>query len=98
MATPTAATPMPPEEKARKVLLWLAFSVVFALGPLLVNFLLVRHQTGFELTRVYDRGELFLISTALCGDAVGRLFNHKGSASIFVLIPFQPSPMFHVKH
>jgi len=77
---------MTPAEKGKKILLWLGFSVVFALGPLFINFLLVRGQPNFEIIRLYDHGELFLISTALCADAAGRLFNHKGSPSFFTIV------------
>ena len=77
---------MTPVEKGRKVLLWLGFSVVFALGPLFINFLLVRGEPHFDPARLYDHGELFLISAALCADAVGRLFNHKGNPSFFVIV------------
>lgn len=73
-------------DKGKKVLLWLGFSVVFALGPLFINFLLVRGEPQFELSKLYDHGELFLISAALCADAVGRLFNHKGGPSFFVIV------------
>ncbi len=83
MASPET---MKPEEKGKKVLLWLGFSVVFALAPLFINFLLVRGEPAFSLTRLYDRGELFLISSALCADAMGRLFNHKGRPSFFVIV------------
>lgn len=77
---------MTPVEKSRKVLLWLGFSVVFALGPLFINYLLVRGEPNFDVTRIYDRGELFLISAALCADALGRLFNHKGNPSFLIIV------------
>lgn len=77
---------MSASEKGRKVLLWLGFSVIFALGPLFINFLLVRGDPNFHLTRLFDRGELFLISAALCADAMGRLFNHKGKPSFFIIV------------
>jgi len=75
-----------PAEKGKKVLLWLGFSVIFALSPLFINFLLVRGESHFDYTKLYDRGELFLIAAALCADAVGRLFDHKGNPSFFIIV------------
>jgi hypothetical protein len=69
-------------DRGRRLLFWLGFSVLFSLAPLCINFLLVRGEAGFSLAKTYDKGELFLIATALCADATGRLFNHKGSASV----------------
>jgi len=77
---------MSPAEKGKKLLIWLGFSVIFSLGPLFINFLLVRGEPSFEVTRLYDRGELFLISSALCADALGRLFNHKGDPSFLIIV------------
>jgi hypothetical protein len=77
---------MTPSEKGKRILLWLGFSVVFALAPLFINFLLVRGEPDFNLSKVYERGELFLISAALCADATGRLFNHKGNPSFLLII------------
>jgi hypothetical protein len=77
---------MTPGEKAKRILLWLGFSVVFALSPLFINFLMVRGSADFDLTKLYDRGELFLIAAALCADAMGRLFNHRGSPSFPVIV------------
>jgi hypothetical protein len=71
--------------KGKKLLLWLAFSVVFALGPLFVNFLLVRDKPDFAWVQLFNRGELLLVSAALCADAVGRLFGRNGERSYFVI-------------
>jgi hypothetical protein len=74
------------KKKGKKLLLWLAFSVIFALGPLFVNFLLVRDKPDFNWAQLYNRGELLLVSAALCADAVGRLFNLDGERSYFVIL------------
>jgi hypothetical protein len=65
------------KKKARKLLLWTAFSVAFALGPLFVNFLLVRDDPQFEWQKLANRGELFLIATALSADGIGRVWNQR---------------------
>jgi hypothetical protein len=73
-------------KKGQKLLMWLAFSVVFALGPLFVNFLIVREKPDFGWAQLYNRGELLLVSAALCADAVGRLFSRDGERNYFVII------------
>ncbi len=80
----TGATPAKPKSKPRAVVLWLAFSVVFALGPLFVNYLLVRDKPTFAWTDLYNRGELFLVSAALCADAVGRMWGQRAEAGYVV--------------
>jgi hypothetical protein len=64
-------------DKGKRILLWLAFSVVFALGPVFINYLIARDDPAFEWMRWFGRGELFLISSALCADAVGRMWDQK---------------------
>jgi len=73
-------------EKGKKLLLWLAFSVVFSLAPLFVNFLLIRDKSDFAWVQLCSRGELFLVSAALCADAVGRLFGQAGERSYSVIL------------
>lgn len=79
--------------KPKKVLLWLAFSVIFALGPIFINSVILRvHNAAandIDWWQLFDQGELFLISGALCADAVGRMWAQKAQSSylsIFCLI------------
>ncbi len=75
--------------KGRRVLIWLSFSVAFALGPLFVNFLLFRSSPTFTWTDLLTRGELFLVSAAICADAVGKMWmqeDHTGYFSTCCLI------------
>jgi hypothetical protein len=69
--------------KGYKVLMWLAFSVVFALTPLFIDFLLTRGNEQFQILHLLSRGELFLISAAICADAVGRMWGLKAEKGIF---------------
>src|SRR5580658_2743347 len=71
------------KKKARKLLLWTAFSVVFALSPLFVNFLLVRDDPQFEWQKLANRGELFLIAAALSADAIGRVWNQRAVNGLY---------------
>jgi len=80
-------------ERGKRVLFWLGFSVLFSLGPLFVNFLLVREKHhGFNrsyIPELYEQGELLVIAGALCADGMGRLLNHKSGPTflnIFCLI------------
>ncbi|WP_263378754.1 hypothetical protein [Granulicella paludicola] len=73
-------------ERWNRLLLWLGFSVLMSLAPLGINFLLVRGEAGFNFAKTYDKGELFLIATALCADATGRLFNHKGNTKVLTTL------------
>jgi uncharacterized PurR-regulated membrane protein YhhQ (DUF165 family) len=75
-------------EKAHRLLLWLAFSVVFALSPLFVNYLLIRERPEFAWTKLYNRGELFLVSAALAADAVARLFSRTGKRNLLAIVCF----------
>jgi len=79
-----AETAANPNSKLRAVVIWLAFSVVFALSPLFVNFLLVRDKPNFDWTELYNRGELFLVSAVLCADAVGRMWGQRAEAGYLV--------------
>jgi hypothetical protein len=65
------------------LLLWAAFSVVFALSPLFVNFLLVRDDPQFEWQKLANRGELFLIAAALSADAIGRVWNQRAVSGLY---------------
>jgi hypothetical protein len=69
-------------KRAKMLVLWLAFSVVFALGPLFANYLVTRDEASFSWLVLYDRGELFFIAIVLCGDTVGRLFNQKSRGEL----------------
>jgi hypothetical protein len=69
--------------KGHKVLMWLAFSVLFALTPLFIDFLLTRGKEQFQLLHLLGRGELFLISAAICADAVGRMWGQKTEKGYF---------------
>ena len=71
------------KSKGQKTLMWLAFSVVFALCPLFINYLLIRGKEDFHWLHLLNRGELFLISAAICADAVGRMWGQKASAGYF---------------
>lgn len=73
-------------QKEKRVVLWLAFSVLFALAPLFVNFLLIRDHPDFGLSGLYDRGELFLVSSVLAADAVGRLFGRSSNRSLLLIL------------
>jgi len=72
-----------PKNKTRKVLLWLAFSVIFALGPIFINYVIARDKQDFYWLQLLNGGELFLISAAICADAVGRTLGQKGQAGNF---------------
>lgn len=69
-----------PKAKGKRVLMWLAFSVIFALAPVFINYLIVRGASDFRWIHLLNRGELFLISAALCADAVGRMWGQKAQA------------------
>jgi hypothetical protein len=72
--------------KGHRILIWLAFSVLFALTPLFVDFLLTRETEAFQLSHLLGRGELLLISAALCADAVGRMWGQKAQPGYFSTI------------
>jgi hypothetical protein len=61
--------------KAEKIWLWIAFGVVLALLPLLVN-LLMFHVDGKPATwpELGSHGELFLVAAAIAADGLGRLW------------------------
>ena len=60
---------------SEKLIRWIIFSVLMALVPLLVDVLWIVTRGGTEaLTSVLARGELLLITAALCAASVGELF------------------------
>jgi hypothetical protein len=69
--------------KGKRILMWLAFSVVFSLGPVFINYLVVRDNPKIELFDLLNRGELFMLSAALCADAVGRMWGQKAQTGYF---------------
>jgi hypothetical protein len=59
---------------AEKVIRWLLFSVLIALLPLGFNAIsLFTRGISVDLVNLVSRGELLLISTAICAAAVGEL-------------------------
>jgi hypothetical protein len=74
------------QSKGHRVLLWISFSVIFALCPIFIDFLLTRGSANFQPLRLLSRGELFLISAAICADAVGRMWGQKPQTGYFSTI------------
>lgn len=61
--------------KTAKIVLWIAFSVVFALLPLFIDFLMLRISgKAVDWHNLSSHGELFLIAAAISADALGRLW------------------------
>jgi hypothetical protein len=70
---------------------WFFFSVIMTLLPLILGSL-VSYVRGEPITNYYDnlifRGDLFLISTAIGGTAVGQVYSIKQFKSLVKLIVF----------
>ena len=61
--------------KTAKIVLWIAFSVLLALLPLLVNYLMLRVSgTAIDWHDLSSRGELFVVAAAISADGLGRLW------------------------
>jgi hypothetical protein len=61
--------------KTAKIALWIAFSVLFALLPLFINFLMMRLSgKAFDWHALSSHGELFLVAAAISADGLGRLW------------------------
>jgi hypothetical protein len=61
--------------KTAKTVVWIAFSVLFALLPLFINFLMLRISgRAVDWHALSSRGELFLIAAAISADGLGRLW------------------------
>jgi hypothetical protein len=66
---------MKKQYKTNKLVTWVLFSVVFALLPFLVNYLLgISRGEKITLELLFGRGEILLASITLCGIALGELF------------------------
>jgi hypothetical protein len=66
--------------RLHRTIMWCAFSVIVSLLPLYVNWLLIRVEAGGSALNWYslfDHGELFLITSALAANSIGRLFSRK---------------------
>jgi hypothetical protein len=61
--------------KTARISLWIAFSVLFALLPLFINFLTLRISSkAVDWHDLTSRGELFLVAAAISADGLGRLW------------------------
>ena len=81
------------DEMLEKLIVWLFFSVLLALVPILFDVMrstiAVRSMVAGGTSRFDDavaRGELFLMTAALCGAAVGELFGVGGPVKIGKII------------
>lgn len=59
---------------SKKIQIWLTFTVGITFLPLLFEILLiiVSKEFTFSMSQFLDKGELFIISIAIGGDAIGR--------------------------
>jgi hypothetical protein len=62
-------------EKALKVFLWLSFTVVFGMSPLLVRFVNSRtDQNPISAADTLKGGDLLIVAAVIAADAIGKIF------------------------
>ena len=76
-------------EKMKVIENWLFFTVIIALLPVIFHFIYLQYISEKELSllTVLAKGDLFIISVAICADGIGRVFASKKDIRAFNLKP-----------
>lgn len=76
-------------EKMKVIENWLFFTVIIALLPLIFQVIYISYISEEELSllTVLAKGDLFIISVAICADGIGRVFASKKDIRGFNLKP-----------
>lgn len=74
---------------SRMFQIWLSFTVVIALMPIIFNGILITFfvQPKPPISGILVNGELFIVSVAIGSDAIGRVLANKSSHRIFGIAP-----------
>lgn len=77
------------EKVSRMFQIWLTFTVVIALMPLIFNVILITFflEPKPLISTVLVHGELFIVSVAIGSDAIGRALANEGRRRMFGVAP-----------
>src|SRR5690242_19937666 len=69
-------------DRSVKIFLWLVFTVVFGMSPLIVRYAISRtEQNPISIADTMKTGDLLIVGAVIAADAIGKIFGSKNKHS-----------------
>jgi len=73
-------------QKLKELMTWLLFSAAFLLGPLYMNWAVLRGNADFVWFHLFRHGELYLVFGALAADSISRVLRKRTQLGYFDIV------------